>query len=105
MKKIITNQSANWEEIADALKSVAHSERLAILNMLCNCGCDQVMVKDIYDKLHLDQSSTSRHLGIMKKGGLLKREVKKGKTYYGMNTSNSTARCLTELIKHIGHRV
>ncbi len=105
MKKTVTNQRANWEEIADALKSVAHSGRLAILNMLCNCGCDLVMVKDIYHKLHLDQSSTSRNLGIMKKGGLLKREVKKGKTYYGMNNSNFTARCLTEMLKHIGQRV
>lgn len=104
MKKNATNISINWDEIADAIKSVAHSERLAILHMICNCGCDQVMVKNIYDQLNMDQSSTSRHLGIMKKGGLLKREVKDGRIYYGVNTSNLTAQCLIEMLKKLGKR-
>lgn len=98
--KKVKLQKANWDELADALKSAAHAERLSILHHLCHCGCDQMMVKDIYDTLQLDQSSTSRHLGIMKKCGLLKREVKQGKTFYRLNTSNPTALCLIELLSH-----
>lgn len=88
----------DWNELADTLKSVAHSERLAIIHLMCNCGFGQLEVKNIYSELHLEQSRTSRHLGIMKKGGLLKREVKKGKTYYGFNSQNNIALCLKEML-------
>ncbi len=88
-------------ELADALKSVAHAERLAIIYLLCNNGNDDLEVKNIYNTLNLAQSTTSRHLSIMKKGGLLKREVKKGKTYYRFNPQNNTAVCLKEMLKEI----
>ena len=65
----------DWNDLAESLKSAAHPERLAILHLMCTCGCDQLMVKSIYGTLHLQQSSTSRHLGIMKKSGLLKFEI------------------------------
>ncbi len=88
----------DWNGLADTLKSVAHVERLAVLDLIWHCGSDQLMVKNIYGTLHLDQSTASRHLGIMKKCGLLKREVKKGKTYYGFNSSNPTAQFLKEFL-------
>lgn len=100
-KKQLKTKNHDWNELADTLKSVAHSERLAIIHLLCNCGSDQIEVKNIYSELHLEQSKTSRHLGIMKKGGLLKREVKKGKTYYGFNPQNDTALCLKEILTEI----
>lgn len=87
------------DELADTLKSVAHVERLSIIHLLCNNGNDPLEVKDIYNTLKLAQSTTSRHLSIMKKGGLLKREVKRGKTYYGFNPQNDTAVCLKEMLK------
>lgn len=97
-KKRFNTRNHDWEELADTLKSVAHSERLTIIYMLCNCGCDQLEVKNIYSTLHLGQPTTSRHLIIMRKGGLLKREVKKGKTYYGLNSQSNTALCLKEML-------
>jgi predicted transcriptional regulator len=97
-KKQVKARDHDWNELADTLKSVAHSERLAIIHLMCNCGDDQLEVKNIYNALHLEQSTTSRHLSIMKKGGLLKREVKKGKTYYGFNSQNNTAICLKEML-------
>lgn len=88
----------DWAELADALKSTAHPERLAILHLMCNCGCDRIMVKDIYNALNLEQSITSRHLGIMKKSGVLKREIKDGRTFYRFNKDNLTAQCIKKLL-------
>lgn len=100
MRKIPLKTSGHdLNELADTLKSVAHVERLAIIHLLCNSGNDPLEVKDIYNILNLAQSTTSRHLSIMKKGGLLKREVKRGKTYYGFNPQNNTAVCLKEMLK------
>jgi predicted transcriptional regulator len=100
-KKQFKARDNDWNELADALKSVAHSERLAIIHLMCICGSDQVEVKNIYSTLHLEQSTTSRHLSIMRKGGVLKREVKKGKTYYGFNSQSNTALCLKEMLADV----
>lgn len=97
-KRMRKRKKIDLSDLADTLKSVAHSERLAILQLFCNCGCEQMMVKSIYNELHLDQSNTSRHLGIMKKCGVLKREVKKGKTYYGFNSANDATQCIKGLL-------
>jgi DNA-binding transcriptional ArsR family regulator len=98
MKKRVKMDNRNWENIADIFKSVGHPKRLAILHLICNCDSNQLVVKSIYGTLHLSQSGTSRHLGIMKKCGLLKRESKNGKTFYGPNMQNSTMVCLMELL-------
>jgi DNA-binding transcriptional ArsR family regulator len=98
MAKNKTTQEPYWGDLAEALKSTAHPERLAILHLMCNCGCDEIMVKDIYGALHLEQSITSRHLGIMKKAGVLKREIKEGKTFYRFNKKNLTAQCIKKLL-------
>jgi len=98
MAKTKTTPTTDWADLAEAMKSTAHPERLAILHLMCNCGCDQMMVKDIYGTLHLEQSITSRHLGIMKKSGVLKREIKEGKTFYRFNKDNITAQCIKKLL-------
>lgn len=94
MAKRNEKSSDDWDDLAETLKSAAHPERLAILHLMCNCGYNQMMVKNIYETLHLEQSITSRHLGIMRKSGLLKRELKKGKTLYCLNKENLTAKCI-----------
>lgn len=100
-KKLSKTRKHDWNELADTLKSVAHCDRLAIVHLMCNCGSDQLEVKTIYNALHLEQSTTSRHLNIMKKGGLLEREVKNGKTYYGFNSQNKTTLCLKGMLTDI----
>ena len=98
MKKNLEKEKMNWDGLTDSLKSIAHSERLAILHLMCNCGCSQLIVKNIYNTLHLDQSTSSRHLGIMKKRGLLKREVKNGNTHYGLNAGSDVAICMEKIL-------
>lgn len=98
MAKTNIKSDTDWTDLAEAIKSTAHPERLAILHLMCNCGCDEIMVKEIYSSLNLEQSITSRHLGIMKKGGVLKREVKDGKTFYRFNKDNLTAQCIKKLL-------
>lgn len=88
----------NWNELADTLKAVAHAERLAIIHLICNSSMTGIEVKNIYSVLNLEQSTASRHLGIMRKGGLLTREVKKGKIFYGLNTQNKVTLCLKEML-------
>lgn len=96
--KRVAKPNINWNGLAEAMKSMAHPERLAILHLMCNCGGDQIMVKDIYETLHLEQSITSRHLGIMKKGGLLKRVIRDGKVFYGFDRDSLTAQCVKRLL-------
>lgn len=97
-KKSGIKSEAHWDSLAEALKSASHPERLAILHLICNCGYDQLMVKTIYETLQLEQSITSRHLGIMKKGGLLKKEIKDGKTLYYLNKDNEVAQSIKKLL-------
>ena len=93
-----TKAKTDWNDFAETLKSAAHPERLAILDLMCTCGYDQIMVKNIYETLRLEQPITSRHLGIMRKSGLLKREVKEGKTFYCFNNNNVIAQGIRRLL-------
>jgi predicted transcriptional regulator len=93
-----TKSTFNWDDMAEALKSVAHPERVAILNLISSSGDEQVKVKNIYETLHLEQSITSRHLTTMKKSGVLKRKVKKGKVFYHLNMESITAQFVKMLL-------
>ena len=93
-----TSTKKDWDDFAEALKSAAHPERLAILHLICNSGRDRMMVKNIYETLHFDQPITSRHLGIMRKSGLLKREKSQGKTLYRFNKDSPIARRIRRLL-------
>ncbi len=99
MKKLKT-QKIDLYELADALKAVAHPERLSILQLISLHEGEPLMVKDIYNLLGIDQSTTSRHLSMMKRSGLLIREVKDGNTYYDINPVSVTALCLKQLLKY-----
>lgn len=98
MKNSIAKKDDGWDDLAEAMKSAAHPERLAILHLMCNCGSNQMMVKEIYEKLLFAQSITSRHLGIMKKSGLLRREIKEGKIFYRFNKDNPAAQCIRKFL-------
>jgi DNA-binding transcriptional ArsR family regulator len=68
------------ESAANMLKAIAHPMRIAILQYLE--GGRRMTVTQIHEKLNLEQSTTSHHLGILKDKGVLcsKREGKN--TYY-----------------------
>lgn len=96
MKTNNTIEKIDLDQLADALKSMAHPERLAILHLMSNFK--QIIVRDVYQALNLDQPTTSRHLSILKRAGLLKRDIKNGKTLYGINTGNGTALCIKQFL-------
>lgn len=73
-------KSAYYNDVADVLKTLAHPERLAILELLHKSN-HLLRVKDIYRRLDFSQPVASRHLGILWRSGILK------KHHRGINTS------------------
>jgi DNA-binding transcriptional ArsR family regulator len=57
------------ESVANMLKAIAHPMRIAILGLLENDV--KLTVSEIHQKLGIEQSSTSHHLGILKDKGVL----------------------------------
>ena len=70
------------EIAAGMLKSIAHPMRIAILNLLE--GGKKMTVTEIHEKLGIEQSSTSHHLGILKDKGVLSSRRDGKNTYYFM---------------------
>ena len=87
--------------LAEVLKSVAHSERIAILNLICNSKEKRMMVKNIYELLEMEQPIVSRHLGILKRSGVLEREAEGASTFYSLSKNNKMAdriyKCLSNI--------
>ncbi len=74
------------ERVASMLKAIAHPVRIAILNLLEEHGL--LSVSEIYQKLGIEQSSTSHHLGILKDKGVLKSKRDGKNTYYSLKHEN-----------------
>ncbi len=79
-------QIEQLERAANTLKAIAHPMRIAILNYLDEGK--RMTVTEIHNKLNIEQSTTSHHLGILKDKGVLgsKREGKN--TYYFLKNDN-----------------
>lgn len=92
--------SVNFAEMADELKAVAHPERLAIMNLLLVKGCKPLHVKKIYETLHLEQSVVSRHLGILKRCGLLKKQGGGNNTSYLLNLDNTITNSILNCLQN-----
>ena len=88
----------NIHIMAVMLKAVAHPDRLAILQLLFRSPDERLVVKEIYEKLHLQQPVVSRHLNILKNAGVIRRLPKGQKIYYCLcsekKTIESLSRCL-----------
>ena len=82
---------ANYKELAEALKSIGHSERLAIMNLIFASKAKRMTVKNIYESLGIGQAIASRHLGILKRCGILEREMEGANTYYCLSKNNKIA--------------
>ncbi len=77
---------AQLETAANMLKAIAHPMRIAILRFLE--GDKSLTVTEIHEKLGIEQSTTSHHLGILKdKGVLISKRVGKN-TYYSLKNEN-----------------
>jgi len=65
---------------AEMLKAIAHPMRISIVSFLE--GEQKLTVTEIYERLGIEQSATSHHLGILKSKGVLA-SMRDGKnTYY-----------------------
>lgn len=68
------------EQAAIMLKAIAHPMRIAIISYLEDGK--KLTVTEIHEKLHLEQSTTSHHLGILKDKGVLASQRDGKNTYY-----------------------
>ncbi len=68
------------EAASSMLKAIAHPMRIAILSYL-DKG-QKLTVTEIHEKLKIEQSTTSHHLGIMKDKGVLSSKRDGKNTYY-----------------------
>lgn len=85
-KRHIHSIKAN--QLADLAKVLSHPARISILNYIGDCeGC---LCKDISEKIRLSQPTTSQHLQVIKKSGLLKSTFIGKSQYYTINKSRLT---------------
>ena len=68
------------EKAANMLKAIAHPMRIAILSFLEEGK--KMTVTEIHEKLQIEQSTTSHHLGILKDKGVLTSKREGKNTYY-----------------------
>ena len=68
------------ERASSMLKAIAHPMRIAILSYLEDGR--KLTVTEIHEKLNIEQSTTSHHLGIMKDKGVLNSQRDGKNTYY-----------------------
>ncbi len=68
------------EQAASTLKALAHPMRIAILNMLEDDK--RLTVTEIHERLQIEQSAASHHLGILKNKGVLQSKREGKNTYY-----------------------
>lgn len=66
-------------------KTLSHKERLQILYILKEKG--ELCSQEIEEFFYLEQPTTSHHLGLLKKAGLLKSRKEGRHVYYSLNES------------------
>ncbi len=70
-------------QLANLAKVLSHPARISILNYIGDCeGC---LCKDISEKIKLSQPTTSQHLQVIKKAGLLNNHFTGKNNYYTLN--------------------
>lgn len=74
--------------MAEILKAMAHTDRLAIIKLLCKNQTEGLTVKSIYEKLQLQQPVVSRHLNILKNVGLVRRIQSGQRIFYCLCVNN-----------------
>ncbi|HNX93437.1 MAG TPA: metalloregulator ArsR/SmtB family transcription factor [Syntrophomonas sp.] len=68
------------EKAANMLKALAHPVRISILNLLKED--EKLTVTEIHEKLNIEQSTASHHLGILKDKDVLASKRDGKNTYY-----------------------
>lgn len=81
-------------DMAEIMKAMAHSDRLAIMKLLCKNQTEGLSVKTIYEKLRLQQPVVSRHLNILKNAGVVRRLQKGQKIHYCLSMDKKNVESL-----------
>ena len=76
----------NLERAASMLKAIAHPIRISIVG--CLEDGKKRTVTEIHKFLHLEQSTTSHHLGILKDRGVLSSKREGKNTWYFLKHEN-----------------
>src|SRR5438105_2278860 len=84
-------QSKNLTELSEMLKALGHPSRIAIMYLLYHSKEKRMTVKCVYHELKMPQPIISRHLGILKNCGLLKRVAEGSDTFYELNLENKNS--------------
>ncbi len=80
-KRHIHSLRAN--QIADLAKILSNPARVAIIEFIGDCdGC---LCQEISDKIRLSQPTTSQHLQVIKRAGILKSQFKGKAQYYSID--------------------
>ncbi|OJW81502.1 MAG: hypothetical protein BGO69_08930 [Bacteroidetes bacterium 46-16] len=96
MEKHVITDLKHLTEIAGIFKAIAHPERVGIMQVIYREK--RIAVKGIYERLRLQQSVVSRHLGILRSAGVVRREQQGQKIYYCPCFDNKTLLCLPKCI-------
>lgn len=81
-KRHIHSLRAN--QIADLAKILSNPARVAIIEYIGDCdGC---LCQDISEKIRLSQPTTSQHLQVIKKSGVLKSQFRGKSQYYSIDS-------------------
>ena len=78
--------SVQLESAANMLKAIAHPMRIAILSFLEEEA--SLTVTEIHERLGIEQSTTSHHLGILKDKGVLTSKRVGKNTFYTLKNTN-----------------
>lgn len=84
------------EKAANMLKAIAHPMRIAIINFLEDGK--QLTVTELQEKVGIEQSTASHHLGILKDKGVLTSKRDGKNTYYSLKheTLSSIVECISK---------
>jgi len=74
------------EKAVNMLKAIAHPMRISIISLLEDGR--KMTVTEIHEKLEIEQSTTSHHLGILKDKGVLSSKREGKNTLYSLRNEN-----------------
>jgi len=74
------------EKAVSMLKAIAHPMRISIISLLEDGR--RMTVTEIHEKLQIEQSTTSHHLGILKDKGVLSSKREGKNTHYFLKNEN-----------------
>jgi len=96
---IMKKKQQDLVQIADALKAMAHPDRISILKLL-NGKENRLSVSQICQNLKLNQPEVSRHLSILKGKGILLFDRIGANIFYSVNTNNVVFGCMEKLLSN-----